>query len=515
VAWGGAMSVDTESTSSASSNGRNGNSPTAVRRPKEAPGPTPVSTFPTTDGRIPFTGPGDPLFMREEARDMAIALALTNLNADDVCLQGAVLHGVSMRAAELREQLVKEATERERAQLRGTQKVVSTREAEEQARRQRLQPLIEEELEKCRAHREAAKKKAEERKGYSLIRRSYERATDVHKATLAVVAGVDITLIGLALMVLPGTDIQHWLTATFLGALFAAFGHVIGELVAGTVREVRKVNLSQQLLFAIVGLLVFAGVLSGVAIGATTVFRNFGLEAQAEGDIISPDFLGWTQGLAVFVASLSAALWRYGADGRDRHDEERKELQQAGDSEATVKALRGQVEQSYASEYEAKVAAIRAAEQEGTLDARSAAECQEKIKYGEYLWTWARGIFQGVRFRLQAFTDLAEELGLVQGQQQRERRAKVVAALTGLVVTIGVHVLTGLDELPTAGIGLIAAGIAFFLAMYNDAPKPVSWPTERRTPEAQNAGLTAPITPQGADGHGNEETEVKDDADAS
>ncbi|MDQ3933329.1 MAG: hypothetical protein M3340_01715 [Actinomycetota bacterium] len=468
-----------------------------------------MTTFPTTDGRVPFPGPGDQQFMREEVRDTATSLALTNLNGDDVCRDDAVLHDLSMKPAEWREQRVKEETERKRADLRGTQKVVGTRAEEEQARRKRLELEIEAEEEKAKHHREEAKKKAEERKGYSLIRRSYDRATDVHKATLAVVAGVDITLIGLALMVLPGTDIQHWLTATFLGALFAAFGHVIGELVGGTVREVRKVNLPQLLLFAIVGLLVFAGVLAGVALSATTVFRNFGLEEQAADDIIPPDFLGWIQALAVFVASLSAALWRYGADGRDRRDEERDHLAQVDQADANVGRLRGQVDESFKAEYGAKTAAIRAAEEEGTLDDRSAARCRQEILFGEYLWAFGRSIFQGVRYRLQAFTDLAEELGLVEGQRKREQRAKVAAALTGLVVAISVHVLVGLDHLPTAGIGLVAAGIAYFLAMYNDAPKPVSWPTERRTPEAQNAGLTAPLSGAGGARTRPDETEVK------
>lgn len=211
---------------------------------------------------------------------------------------------------------------------------------------------------------------------------------DFYLALLAnvVVFGVDIFIIHLSLGLIPGDEMEYWLTALAMGAGAVVVGDVVGWIAAaGSIRKDGSIGRpGGPSAAAVAGILILA-VWFFVELGD---FREDGILALAQQDGVrlgSPTF--FTVAQILFVLAAAAACFAYVArrQGRETKVEHTKALEERDATRKEAKSLRERVERALRVAAEAPALREAAKERIQAREKIAAGDAKHDLKQGEYL----------------------------------------------------------------------------------------------------------------------------------
>ncbi len=388
----------------------------------------------------------------KEILALAVAFGESDVDLDEVLGADGPLSQLASSRAGVRGANAKESAEIERGVLRAKQEEGSEVDRQEGRRREQLAQR-EEALHGEQEEAELEAKQAHDgRAQLSLLRRSFGAATDVHLSIIGVVATADITLIGLAQQILPGKDAQHWISAAAIGAVLAGFGHVVGDVSAGLMERLRAKAISTQIAVA-AGVLLGAGaIIMALGLRSMTAFRDLGLIEQSRDKIPDPTYLGWVQAIAVYAASVSAAIWRVGEEGRDALQVEKRHLTVALNLGLELTSVRNAIQVSFGRVDAVQLNATAAGATMATIDDRLASRIAAEQASADYIAAMAESVAKVTRSKKE------QERGA--SAQQRIIDLLAVTGVALLSAAVG-YLLVDLGQSLSALSGVLAGGLAY------------------------------------------------------
>ncbi len=200
-----------------------------------------------------------------------------------------------------------------------------------------------------------------------------------------VVFGVDFYVIQVALQTIPGTTVDHRLTAGALGLGAVLIGDILGWIAAaGSFRPDGSVQRPRPATIAAVASLL---ILAIWFFGELGVFREFGLEAaKDEGpEFGSPTFFTIAQILFLIGSAVASFSFFGRRAGRELQAEHQQAIGKRDELKREVKALRAEAAEASTAASEAPSLQLAAEERIRSRERIAEGKANHDLKQGEYL----------------------------------------------------------------------------------------------------------------------------------